>query len=160
MQSCVWVRLLRQIPAERQNNLMLVTACGTEIAIQAILRIDPEFVAIKGRLAGSQDAGRVFFLPFTNIDYFGFQNELKESDFQEMFASLDFSPPDESAMEMLPEPPPGPIQGPIPPTTPSSIPSAAPTGRQAVPIKSTILERFRSRSATNAGTSFRPPVDE
>ena len=78
MQSSVWATLLRQIPTECHDQLMLTTFGGTEIAIQGILRIDHEFLAIKGRLAGSQDAGRVFFLPYCQIDYLGFQRALKE----------------------------------------------------------------------------------
>jgi len=88
MHSSGWVALLRHVPEEQQNQLMLVTAAGTEIAMQCILRIDHEFMAIKGRLAGSQEAGRVFFIPFSQIDYLGFAGEVKESAFHEMFGDL------------------------------------------------------------------------
>ena len=94
MQSSVWALLLRQIPAEQHRNLMLVTTGGTEIAIQGILRIDHQFLAIKGRLAGSQDAGRVFFIPYTHIDYLGFQQPVKESEFHEMFGGLNIPAPE------------------------------------------------------------------
>src|SRR4051794_41872435 len=91
MQGSVWAALLRQIPADRVNQLVLVTTGGTEIALQGILRIEPEFLAFKGRLAGSQEGGRVFFLPYGHIDYLGIQREVKESEFEEMFAGL-FAP--------------------------------------------------------------------
>ena len=87
MQSSVWALLLRQVPAEQHNNLMLVTSGRTEIAVQVLLRIDHEFMVIRGRLAGSQEAGRVFFIPYDQIDYFGFQEAIKESEFHDLFLS-------------------------------------------------------------------------
>ena len=88
MHNSAWVKLLRHIPAEQQSKLMLVTTGGIEITIQSLLRIDAECLALRGRLAGSTDAGRVFFVPYSHIDYFGFQQPLKESEFHELFANL------------------------------------------------------------------------
>src|SRR5438105_367189 len=88
MRSAVWVALLRHLPPEQHDQIMLVTAAGTEIAIGGILRLEQEFVVIKGRLSGSQDSGRVFIIPFNQIDYLGFQKPLKDTEFHEMFASF------------------------------------------------------------------------
>src|SRR5204863_5343755 len=128
MRSCVWAVLLRRIPPEQHNILMLVTRCGTEIALQNILYLDDEVLAIKGRLAGSQDAGRLYFVPLDNIDYFGFNRMVKDEEYVEMFGTLQVPPPDAPApvfaapaaapspappvappvIEPLPEPPPEP----------------------------------------------------
>jgi hypothetical protein len=155
MQNSAWISILRQIPAEQLNNLMLVTSAGTEIAIQTLLRIDAEFVAVKGRLAGSQDAGRVFFIPYANIDYFGFQSAIKEAEFQEMFSSLPqgtVSAPSESD---------APLEAPVAFAPSASLPKPPDSGLVRVPgpIKSAVLERFRSR-VTSAGTTMRPSSDE
>src|SRR5262245_49890491 len=88
MQNSAWVALLRHIPAEQQDQYMLVTVSGTEVAIQSLLRIEEGFVALKGRLAGSQEAGRVFFIPYEQIDYFGTQKPIKDTEFAEVFDSL------------------------------------------------------------------------
>jgi hypothetical protein len=159
MQSSVWALLLRQVPAEQHHNLMLVTSGRTEIAIQVILRIDHQFLAIKGRLAGSQEAGRVFFIPYNQIDYLGFQQPVKESEFQEMFGSLDIPAPHEAA--------PAPAEAPRAPSAlvPELTPAPAPNGangavRPPTPIKSAVLERFRARSVTSPGTALRPPGGE
>lgn len=154
MHNSAWVKLLRHIPADQQSKLMLVTTGGIEITIQCLLRIDAECLALRGRLAGSTDAGRVFFVPYSHIDYFGFQQPLKESEFHELFANLDLpAAPTTPPAEPAPAPPapaePPPSSG--PPVAPSRIP---PT------IKSPVLERFRSRSVTNPGTQLRPPLDE
>ncbi len=138
MRSSSWAALLQHIPPEKQDDLMLVTKSGQEINVNNILRIDQEFVAFRGRLAASQDAGRLFFVPYSNIDYFGYQKPIKESDFQEMFGSFS-----------LPDPP------------PANGEAAAPAAGSRNPpaIKSAVLERFRSRSGTTgaaAGTPLAP----
>ncbi len=159
MQSSVWALLLRTIPAEQHHNLMLVTSGHTEIAIQGILRIDHQFMAIKGRLAGSQDAGRVFFIPYNQIDYLGFQQAVKDSEFQEMFGGLTIPAPHEAAPA-----PPEPTR-PAPTIAPEPTPASAGNGvngaaRPATPIKSAVLERFRARSVTSPGTTLRPGPGE
>lgn len=152
MHNAAWVKLLSHIPASEQSKLMLVTTSGTEITIQCLLRLDPECLALRGRLSGSTDAGRVFFVPYSHIDYFGFQQPLKEAEFHELFNNLELlgptaplvAPPAEARPTLL-----------SPPT------SSAITPAQGSPaIKSTVLEKFRSRSITNAGTQMRPSLDE
>src|SRR5581483_5685354 len=107
--------------------------------IQSLLRIDPECLALRGRLAGSTDAGRVFFVPYSQIDYFGFQQPLKEADFEQLFGNLDSLTATSSTDPEPAEPAPAPSAQPTPPRTP-------------VAIKSVVLEKFRARSNTNPGT--------
>jgi hypothetical protein len=162
MHSSVWVALLRHIPPDQQDRLMLVTAGGTEIAIGGLLRIDRDFVAIKGRLSGSQDAGRVFFIPYDQIDYFGFQKPIKESEFHELFDDLALSngvpaPSPAPVVAAAPEPAPAPAA--LAPAAPAAATSAAerpatadsPASHVRLPIKSAVLERFRSRSSNSIG---------
>jgi hypothetical protein len=144
MHSSAWVALLRHIPAEQQNELMLVTAGGVEITIQTLLRVERDFVAFKGRLSGTQDAGRVLFVPYVRIDYFGFQQELKESEFHERFSGLTIP-----EVEPQPAAPVAPSQE-LPEPEPEALPepgAAAPAAGRT-PIKSAVLERFRSRSSS------------
>src|SRR5438046_2984524 len=92
MRGCVWTTLLRRIPAEHHNILMLVTSGGIEIALQNVLYLDEEVLAVKGRLSGSQDMGRLYFIPLENIDYFGFNRLIKDEEFHAMFGGLEFPP--------------------------------------------------------------------
>lgn len=154
MQSSVWALLLRQIPPEHHHRLMLVTGSHTEIAIQALLRIDHQFVALKGRLAGSQDAGRVFFIPYNQIDYLGFQAAVKDTEFHEMFGGLNVPAPAEAAP--APPEPPRPVPTLAPEPTPTPAAPANGVGRPGTPIKSAVLERFRARSVSAPGTTLRP----
>jgi hypothetical protein len=160
MHRSVWVALLRHLPPELHDQIMLVTVGGTEIAIGGLLRIDREFVAIKGRLAGSQEMGRVFFIPFDHIDYFGFQKPLRETEFHELFDSLTI--PDGEATGSLPpaeepaifaEPAPTAPAGAGAPAAPPGQAPSAPPSYARLPIKSAVLERFRARSNGSSGTS-------
>jgi hypothetical protein len=150
MQSVAWALLLRQYLQEQQNSLMLVTAAGTEIAVQQILRLDHEFVAIRGRMAGSTDAGRVFIIPYRGLLYVGTQQACTEADFRARFDNVSF--PDPSAPA---EPPAPAAEEPPPPAEPEEA-AVAPSARAPAPIKSAVLERFRARSASAPGVSLRP----
>lgn len=135
MPSAAWGRLLRIIPEKEHDCLMVLTSNRTEIAVQALLRIDADFLVIKGRLAGTQDPGRVFFIPYEQINYVGFNRQVKDAEFNEMFADLDAPAP--PAALTLPDPPSA--EGNSPRTPPA-------------PVKSAVLERYRSR-ATLIGRS-------
>jgi hypothetical protein len=154
MHSSAWIALLRHIPAEQQARFMLVTASGTEITVQSLLLIEKEFVVIKGRLSGTQDTGRVFFIPYANLDYFGFQQAVKDTEFAELFGTLSVpaaaEPPD-PAPEPLPEPEP-----PLPAVAPPAPAAAA--GRPS--IRSEVLERFRSRPPGAASSPNLPRPTE
>jgi hypothetical protein len=148
MQCEMWVWLLRRVPPEQHNQLMMVTRSGVEIALQVLLRIEAEFVAVKGRLAGSQDAGRVFLIPYDNIDYFGFQRDVKESEFDEIFGTGTLTcdtPAQTSAAAVA-------VAGPPASVTSLPIPvemshSTSVSQKTPLPLKSEVLERFRSRIA-------------
>jgi hypothetical protein len=177
MQSIAWAALLRHIPAEAHERLMVVTRGGTEIAIQSLLRIDHEFVAIKGRLAGTQDAGRVFFLAYDQIDYVGFQLPIRDSDFQQLFGGL-VMPEPSAEMPVLQAGEPAVEEDTVfaaaraaavatsdaepPPevATPAAAAAPAPAGSNTTNpvIKSAVLERFRARAQAGGGSGVRPPV--
>lgn len=159
MHNAAWVKLLRHIPEKEHSNLMLVTTGGTEIAIQCLLRLDPECMALRGRLAGSTDAGRVFFVPYSHIDYFGFQQPLKEVEFHELFNNLELLGPTAPLIASASSAAASPELAPVPAAPLAPSPHPTPT-RSPLAIKSTVLEKFRSRSITSPGTQLRPPLDE
>jgi len=161
MEGNAWCILLQQIPVEQQNKMMVVTAAGTEISLQAILQTYPGFVALKGRLSGSQDAGRVFFLPYKNIDYLGFQREVKDEEFFEMFGGLNLAvlATPEVAAAAVPQPEPLPPEpAPALPEVQSEPVAVSPSNsvstRTPLAIKSAVLEKFRLRAGgPNPGSS-------
>jgi hypothetical protein len=170
MQSAGWIGLLERIPPAQHDNLMLMTSTGIEIALQGILRLEEEFVVVRGRLSGT-DLGRIIFLPFNQISYLGFQKAVKEAEFRAMFGETGPAPaaagpkpepgaaaapepkPAESAPAPVPAPP---AAAPLPDTAPASPAEGPPSsGRVRLPDKKAILERLRSRSQMGG---LRPPV--
>jgi hypothetical protein len=167
MHNGAWAALLRHIPAEQHNKLIIVTASGVEIAIQGFLRIEKELVILKGRLAGSQDQGRVFFIPFAQIDYIGSSLAWTDAEFNEAFDSLTFpDPPDgqdyeaEVPSSRQAEYTPAPRSAPVP-SNGSNHGLVAPTAGGSRPnIRSEVLERFRNTRGNGPSSSAnlpRPP---
>jgi hypothetical protein len=85
MHAASWISILRSIPADHHPKLILVTANGTEINLQGVLRMEKDYLMIQGRLAASTESGRVFFLPFDQINYIGFREGMKEADITAIF---------------------------------------------------------------------------
>jgi hypothetical protein len=163
MLAQTWLSMFQHIPPEHQSRFTLVTINGTEISIQCFLRLEPEFAIIKGRLAGSQDSGRVFFIPYASIDTFSFTNPTKESEVAELFdswtcpaaplasvAPVTTRPASlqggiEPALEMI-----APMV-PVSPSTRTPLPATLSEQGSAVRpvLRSEVLERFRNRPSSS-----------
>jgi hypothetical protein len=160
MHAGAWEALLRHIPSEIYEKLMVVTGCGTQITVQTILRIDRHFFAFKGRLAGSQDAGRLFFLPYSQIDYLGFQQGVKDAEYEAWFGSLVIPDRDTAEAAQSSTTDAASEAKPAPAETANGADVAAeaaspPSSEVTTVIKSAVLERFRSRGH---GSGVRPRV--
>ena len=125
MDPGVWAAVLRHIPAEQQHQFTVVTSGGVEISIASVLRVEDEFAVVKGRLSGSQDAGRVFFVPYKNIEYFGYTNPVKDEDYLALFGTFVVPQPALPGPEVPVMPPPGPY--PPYPGQPMARPARGPT---------------------------------
>jgi hypothetical protein len=75
-----WIALLRRVPPSHHDALALVMNTGIEIALQAIVRLERDFVVVRGRMTGSMDTGRIMILPFDQVNYLAFNKILSESD--------------------------------------------------------------------------------
>ena len=80
MHGASWSNILQLIPAEQHAKLVLITHNNTEIHVQGILHTANDYLLIRGRLAASTDAGRVFFIPFDQMHYLAFRDPLSEAD--------------------------------------------------------------------------------
>ena len=85
MQSTGWLKLLKRIPPHQHDNLMLLTSIGTEVSVQGILRMEDEYLVLRGRVAGTTDSGRIFFVPYEQINYLAFQKPVKEQEVCKMY---------------------------------------------------------------------------
>jgi len=150
MQATGWISLLQRVPAGQQDNLILVSTTGTEFAIQQIVRMEEEYLVIRGRLAGSQDTGRAFFIPYDQINYVCFLRPVTE---EALHALFDEAPPTvpgtpmeealapsepAAAQEKEPEPP--------APGTPAPGGAEAEPAKPVLANKAALLERLRART--------------
>jgi hypothetical protein len=148
MQAASWIALFRRIPAAQHDNLMVVTSAAAEIMVQRIIRLEDEFLLIRGRPAGSTDQGRVMMIPYTQLNYIGFQKALLEKEIQAIFGSAagatefaQVAPVVEAAEEeALPED--------IELEEVEELAAAAPTAKPKPPSKSILLARLRERLAS------------
>jgi len=85
MQGSAWLAVLGRIPALKHDCLVIVTTTGAEIVLREIVRVENDFMILRGRMAGSTDDGRVIILPFDQVTYFAFNKLLPEPEIQAMF---------------------------------------------------------------------------
>lgn len=165
MQARAWTSFLRRVPQELHHSLMLVTSIGMEISIQDIICLNDDHLAVRGRLAGTTDSGRLFIVPFEQINYLGFQIAMNEALLRQLFGEeclLPVVPPEGLAPPTLPEETPTTTVVPEAPPEPAAsveVPQEGPPPETRLPIppKAALLERLRARSRA-AGTPSPPPA--
>ncbi len=163
MQADLWKALLRRIPPEQLDNLMVMTAQGTEVNVQALLLMEEDYMVLRGRIAGSNDGGRIFVLPYEHLDYVGFQKPLGDAELQAVFglAPAPAAPipgPPEPAAESAPPPPaePQPAAAAKPPAPTPAQGTARPGLLGRVPTRNEIIERLRQRTEARAAAESPP----
>src|SRR5687767_7403308 len=80
-----WIELLAMVPESQQNSLVLTTLTGVDLNIETILRAEPSYLVFRGRVSGQTDDGRVFFLPYRQIDYLQINRQVKEEEVRAMY---------------------------------------------------------------------------
>ena len=85
MTNSDWIELFHLIPPEQHNTLMLVTQSGANLGIELVIRTEPSYLVFRGRVCGNTDEGRVFFLPFSHIDYVNINRVVKEQEIRDMY---------------------------------------------------------------------------
>src|SRR5260370_25921770 len=140
MLNASWATLLRQIPVEQHDQLMLRTNNRTEISVQNLLRIDYEFVILRGRLSGSQDNGRLFILPYANIDYIGINRTVKDDEYTAMFPPVVIPDPNPAPAPPAPAAPPPTLASKL--TVADAELQVVKPSRQGAPVRPSLLARF------------------
>src|SRR5262249_7599624 len=86
-----WIALLRRIPIQYHDSLAFSLTTGGEIVVQSLLRLERDFVSLRGRLSGSQDSGRVLILPYSQIVSLALQRRITDTEANAIFEQpLDF----------------------------------------------------------------------
>jgi hypothetical protein len=156
---------LRRLPAALHDGLIIVTSSTGEIVVQSIVRAERDFLVIRGRMSGSQDTGRVVFIPFDQINYVVLGKKPADAELQGLLAKpvegaradpASESAPVESASQeseaFIPTPPVA-TEPQVPPDEPAPPPRPGPVagpGKPAPPSKTILLARLRARLAADA----------
>ncbi len=80
-----WIAMFRRIPSNLHDTLSLGLTTGSEIVVQKIIRLEPDFMIIRGRVAGTQDSGRIVMIPYAELTYVAIQRFLKDPEVEAIF---------------------------------------------------------------------------
>src|SRR5437762_8731478 len=85
MQGSDWIALLRRIPAELHNTLALGLVTGEEVVVQQVIRLEENFVIVRGRMAGSTAEGRIMAVPYAHMTLVAITKRMSEPEVQTLF---------------------------------------------------------------------------
>jgi hypothetical protein len=88
-----WIELVRLIPEDQQNKLVLTTLTGVDLNVELIIRVEENYLVFRGRISGITDEGRVFFVPYRQIDFMQLNRQVKEAEIHHLYGD---GPPEES----------------------------------------------------------------
>jgi hypothetical protein len=86
MQGPGWLSLLRRLPPALHEGLIIVTNNSAEVGAQDGLRAERDLLVVRGRMSGSQDSGRVIFVPFDQITYVALGKKPGDEEIQAVLA--------------------------------------------------------------------------
>jgi hypothetical protein len=85
MQSASWIALLRRIPANLHDGLVLTLTTGGEVVVQRFVKLDADVAILRGRMAGTQDNGRLVVLPYSNLIAINFTRRISDAEIETIF---------------------------------------------------------------------------
>jgi hypothetical protein len=96
MQGSGWIELFKQIPSNLHDSLALGISTGIEVVVQQLLRLDDDFMVLRGRTAGSNDGGRIMILPYGHLTSIAFNRRMMAGEVEEIFGPSQFAAPKKS----------------------------------------------------------------
>jgi hypothetical protein len=129
-----WIDMFRVIPPEHHNQIVVVLQNGSEISIDTFFRFEPNFLLARGRVSGTTDENRAFFVPYNQMLYFRIERIMKLEELEEFLINRTEAAPEAEQAPVVPIPAP-----------------SANGGSSAVDPNSTrnaLLERIRAARAT------------
>ncbi len=142
MQNPEWIALFRRFPSELHSQLMLVLTNRTEIAVEAICRLEPTFIAVRGRMGGTTESGLLFMLPYDQLSGVYSSRELKESEVQAILSAASDAQREAAVGENLDKPSPS-ANG----ASKMVVPSFGRAPESTSVARNNLLERLRAARA-------------
>lgn len=85
MQNAEWISMLRLLPAELHSQIVLVLSNRVEVSVDVICRLEPTFIAVRGRMGGTTETGLLFLLPYDQLSGVYLSRELGDAEVQAIF---------------------------------------------------------------------------
>lgn len=143
MHTSGWIELLRLVPPEMHDGLVILMQNALEFNIQQILRLEEQFMVCRGRMVGSTDSGLVLLLPYDQMTCVAHTKSVREEYINSWFGGREpfydinagapsltapaEAPPLEEAPAPEPEPAPAPVAAaPAPAAPPKPLPPSRP----------------------------------
>ena len=139
-----WIDMLQVLPLEQQNQIVLVLKNQSEVAVDTLFRFERNFLVLRGRVAGTTDEGRAFFIPFDQMVYFRIERVVNLTELDSIFLghTARSTGPVPEAIPAVPTPIPIPIPVSVEPTAPPT---------DATATRNALLDRIRAARATQSG---------
>jgi hypothetical protein len=143
MQGASWINLLRRIPANLHDGMALTLSTGAEVVVQRLVKLDPEVAILRGRLAGTQDTGRLVVLPYSHLVAVNIARPLTDGDVDTIFGRNGQAFAGEMALAVPGDSSPG-DGAPDVDSSANGEPDAA-GPKPAMPSKNQLLAKLRAR---------------
>lgn len=145
MQSTNWINLLSRIPAEYHESLAFILNTGSELVVQRLLRLEPDFVVLRGRMAGTQDNGRVVVVSYDQLCALAFQRRMTDPEVEAVFGGG--VPPFAAAAPAAEAAAADPVAAPEESTVNGPEGDVNTSPKPSLPSKSMLLAKLRARLA-------------
>jgi len=158
MKNEEWIALLRGVPEDVHPALVLQLLNGTEVCLDTVVEYLPQYFAFRGRMGGTTDEGRAFFIPWQQILFIRWEGLHKLAEIQRLCgvtvtATSSFL--ENEALGISTSPPPAPTPQDSVPAQVIETSTATPNPNALMDTKS-ILEKIRAMRAGTTQPAPRP----
>src|SRR5687768_10997312 len=80
-----WISLIHRIPGNLHETVVLGMRTGIELVMQKLLRLEPDFILMRGRVSGTQDNARILMVPYCELSYVALTRALKDPEVEAIF---------------------------------------------------------------------------
>ena len=142
--------VLKRVPPGEQTSLVLTMRSGLFLSVDAVVRMEAEYLVMRGREGGTTDEGRAFFVPFDEISFVKIDRVVKAADLKRMYGetvALDFEEnmaAEKKAADATAAPAPAPAPAKIETADPATI------------AKQNLLARIRAARTSGSGSPGSP----
>ncbi len=77
--------LIKRVPELDHPKLVFVLTVGVSVNLDMVVRVEKNYVVVRGREAGSNDEGRGFFIPFETIALIKLEKLVRINEFRAMY---------------------------------------------------------------------------